>query len=889
MNTSHRLDKTSTRLALLSIIIFSTSIIEVMGAPGSSADIDYPLFFIIDTTPVTPGGDSTFIFANHGSVLSSGNWIQLTGGAQHALPDITFTVEYPPDALTTISGSSIMVDSYQSSDSFTYPFAFHPVYLNGQTVTATFYGSPSLAGDSGLAWRLIPTSESLLQSAFSKAMNGDPSDLETLLSSGNSVWEDSGETLDGFGDASTSFTPPQSGTYGLFLVAETSSPYQIVVYGCTLVEVVDYSLSANVPSSVTRGHMLNVPTTITNPPGSTTGFTYGAVIINNNAYDFDVDLSSDSTIPGTSISINGEPIVEGSGTLGSATLLFPGITSLSSFDSTEITAKLSNIISSGNIAIGFSTQTTQTSQTLSISTTGLNTGTYRVLIGVWEDDALVGFTSDTVKLRTSTSGGGGGATPPPSSEVIDLLDPDDAYDLLESFSPQQIADVLEDVEPEHVADILAYFEAEEMYEILGNMPETKVSEVLEYMDAATIAEILENLPFDKIDIIKGLTQETAGQVLNTLNVDEAALLIPKLTTEDYKIIESMVANDLANSALVIEAAVKGILEEVDTETREALLGQLSDTLESMSVESLVNLFIEIAKLPETPSTVALLLEKMDPASVTLIVQNWVSLGQYESLADVLKFTTTPLLELIYMDIGNQGRLNIYTYLTKATIEKLPMISTILVSDLTVAPIEIETGDSLEISYALENTGEYADDYMVETFIETVSIDVQTGILDAGDTKEIVLLFEPPESGRFKVQVADQTEYFDVVSPAIITPATFVIDLIQTTPQNIVKGGTATVTVTVSNEGDVEGETSIDLLLDSDVVDTKQANIPAQSTSSIIFEVAVDYPVGVHEFSVNGVSAEITVTQPERRIPLTTIMVIVLIIAAAAVYMIRNKI
>ncbi len=212
----------------------------------------------------------------------------------------------------------------------------------------------------------------------------------------------------------------------------------------------------------------------------------------------------------------------------------------------------------------------------------------------------------------------------------------------------------------------------------------------------------------------------------------------------------------------------------------------------------------------------------------------------------------------------------------------------MVSNLSVTPMVLEKGGSLEISYVVENSGEYADDYIVETFITGDSIDVSRGMLDIGETAEIMLTVEQSTLGRYQVTVEGMSECFEVVTPVVVVPASFIIESIESVPESVTEGALMSVFVTVSNEGDVSGETTVDLLLDQSVIDSRQAVIPAQSSESLIFEVAMDYNVGVHEFSVNGYSAEVTVTQQERELPVLTISLLVLILVAVVAYWLRTQ-
>jgi len=72
------------------------------------------------------------------------------------------------------------------------------------------------------------------------------------------------------------------------------------------------------------------------------------------------------------------------------------------------------------------------------------------------------------------------------------------------------------------------------------------------------------------------------------------------------------------------------------------------------------------------------------------------------------------------------------------------------------------------------------------------------------------------------------------------------------------GDDLSIVVTISNDGDVSGTTTIDLLLDESIIDSKEVEIPAHDTLSGIFEIDLELESGVHVFSVDGISTDVTV-------------------------------
>ena len=123
---------------------------------------------------------------------------------------------------------------------------------------------------------------------------------------------------------------------------------------------------------------------------------------------------------------------------------------------------------------------------------------------------------------------------------------------------------------------------------------------------------------------------------------------------------------------------------------------------------------------------------------------------------------------------------------------------------------------------------------------------------------------------------------------MIVPATFVIEEIGIIPGQVKQGETVSVFVTVFNEGDEIGSTTIDLLLDSEIIETKEITVPSQGRDRVLFEVDMDVEIGDHIFGVNGFTDNITVSQPSFQTPWLTIFLGVVILTAGGLYVITTR-
>ena len=783
---------------------------------------------------------------------------------QIAFPVETSIGSYRIDQIGLVSGADTTFNSLITVDDFTYPLTSHPIYLEGDTINAEFWGSTGIAGDSGLEWRLLTGTQTDVMNAITDTIKGNTDTFKNLIDSSSAVWASTGVTLDTNGDTTISLTAPAPGNYVLILISEATSPYKLVLYGVTPVEVVDYQLTTTIPSYVYSGFTYDIAASLSG--ASTSNYVYGAVMIENSAYSLDFDITTDSTLVGTTISVNNEPLVEGQGTIDAPDFMFPGISDISAIDTAEITTKLSNIFPTGKIAVGF-TSSTSTSSTISISTSGLTLGTYKVLIATFEPSTnrIVGFDLKSINVISAPSGGGGGYVPSgggggggitlPVPAVIELSTPSDAKKLLDDFNPRQIASVLKDVSI------------------------NKVIAILELFDDSTASKILMEL-----------TPTMASNIILSMNETRAMATIGLLDPTSAGIIEEMAQTNMTKTAILIEGTVKALIADVDPAARPGVLKNLSDVLENLSVENLVQLFIEISNLPETPDIVAYLLEPMDSTFVSTVVTTWINSTGYNSLITVIEVSPSSVIDKIYTVMTSEQRLEIYSQLSATIISQLPTLSTFEVTDLSITPDTITPGESVDISFKVTNIGSQTDDYKLDVMINSVLEQTYSAIVSAGESTTISLQVSKELEGTYTVKVGDQESTFKVeqtVTP-VITPGSVKASTIEIIPKITEVGSNLLISVGVNNPGDESAESTIELQVDGVTTDSKDVTLAAGAAQSIIFEIKANYDAGTHTISVDGVSSEVTLTEVKQGLPWLTIAVIIIIIAIGGAFILRRQ-
>jgi hypothetical protein len=474
------------------------------------------------------------------------------------------------------------------------------------------------------------------------------------------------------------------------------------------------------------------------------------------------------------------------------------------------------------------------------------------------DPSMEGKLSESISRASaySTGGGGGGSVqlPLPNWWAVELLSPEDAADRLVDYDTDEIAGVLNDVKTSHVLAIFEFVDPEIMIEIVKEMSTGKDVDLLLLMDSET-----------------------------------ASTIIAELDTTNIEIIERMASEDLNQAALHIEMTVKLLIEDLDEEERSEALEQVSSVLSMLSVDSLVELFIEISNLPETPNTVAYLLESMTLATSIQTVETWIYNGDLTSLGNVFSYLRVDPLGTIYRGLSEETRETLYTYLTFDTIENLPNIGEFIISALTASPVETASGDTVTLSFDLLNNGDMADDYTVLLKIDGDNVESYTGFLNSGSTETFTYSLTADKPGEYNVEVNEISTTFIVLEPVIPpTPALLLVTRIETAPEEITRGEELTVFVTLVNEGELPGSEFFELMIDDTPVEIKEETIEGGTEKTIFYNVIADYNPGVHTVSVEEASINFSVITPPSNLPWVTIIVTLIVVAGGIAYLLYQR-
>ena len=898
-------------LAILVTLLTLTSLLVPVSAGSLAPTQEFPLGVTVD--------GHLYIFATHTSSIE-GNWIELYNGTSIDLPQITLEYTGDPDANYTKEGV-VEIDTNDTfiGDSITYPLDTHQIYHMGDTPYFTIHGDPSLANMTVDARLVKVNNPQDYVDALSDLWRGNNTKFESLIDSPIVNWNG---TFDANGDFSQTFGGPAApgleGDY-ILLAMHEQDPNTTWLYAATIVEVLDGKLSSIVPAEVDEGDYLEIDMNLT--AGGTGSHIFGALLVKESAYKASAVMTTDRTVPGTKVTVNGAEVIYGDATgFG----LFGG--GLSDLETSDVTDFMSNAFSGNEWVFSFSSSASNTTS-LPVDTDGLSEGNYVVLTGIWDTnqtvyygDRVLGFDQDMTYVDVTTflppivPPPPAEEEPPTPEEVQELAD-EEAAEALEVLDDADAADIVDELTDDKAASVVQKMNTTKASKVLERVNTSKASKIIEQSDNETAAKIMDGIQNDKknADILGNQTAAKAARVAEKMNSSKVAKAINSapekmdkftdmanemeeetaasvlLETEvgtGATLVQGMAEKDINKAARRVEAAVKRRLESADPETRERVMRKATEILENVNTDNLVDLFVEIANLPETPSTVADVFEEMNTTKVLDVITAWVNVGDLEELGLVFSYLTEDTLEILWTGMSADERIALYPELDGETIAALPQLGEFTVSDLSFSPETVEPGETVTITATVENIGEETDSTTLVVTVDGAEIATEIVTLEPEESTELTWTHSETTEGTYTVDVMGETVSFTVEAPP--APAEFTLSNLQVSPASVQAGEEVLVSFTVENTGELSGDYSIELMLDDESIRTLTGTLDGGESTTVETTVSSETE-GTHTVTVDGLEAEFSVEAAPTGFPTTTIIAAVAIVIIAAVgYMYMQK-
>jgi hypothetical protein len=306
--------------------------------------------------------------------------------------------------------------------------------------------------------------------------------------------------------------------------------------------------------------------------------------------------------------------------------------------------------------------------------------------------------------------------------------------------------------------------------------------------------------------------------------------------------------------------------------------------------------IGIAKLPETPSTVAYILNSMKIENVLNIVKIWLNEKNIESRPDffnVINYVESEIIVNIFRLVDDSERIILFNGLPSTILAQLPELGEFEITTLTIEPMLAEPGETVEIMFIIKNIGTQTDDYLVSLDINGSLVYTFEGILEPGESTLLQYSDIYMEEGTFEVSVYDKTEEFTIETPEPgieipdFDPTNIIVKSIQITPNRTIKGDEFLVIVNIENLGEISGDSVVEVYIDSVLIQSRETYILAESDSSIIFAIVSDYDIGTHELLIGDLSTSFLVYEEAFGLPWFTILTVISMIIAAIIYLVNK--
>jgi len=377
----------------LTILIITFSLISVSAAFSE----EEPWIAVIGKN------DTSVFFADHNESLTEGGWILLNGGEEIRLPKpLNFT--YHGEGNLKSEGAILELKQRASSGNDTklvlaYPYSTHPFYTENDKVKLDFKG-PAAFGQQKVNIYLIEGLDfRSLEDAFMDIRKGNSVSFKGIFdSSTDSTNLVSTTILNENGDLSAPLTldPLPAGSYGVLIMlagnGTESSESEKKILSATCFEVMGYELKIDSSNNLKECENLEVNLDLKKAPAQGS-FTYGALLIREDAYRAEINVSSNGTEAGTGIFVNGIDILD--------EFDINSTNYESKLSKDELTTEIQTLIGEGNgtISIGEENQ-----KTLSLTTFDLPPGDYLLFAAAYENGkGLAGIAQKELTIHAAKS------------------------------------------------------------------------------------------------------------------------------------------------------------------------------------------------------------------------------------------------------------------------------------------------------------------------------------------------------------------------------------------------------------------------------------------------------------------------------------------------------
>ncbi|HEX76672.1 MAG TPA: hypothetical protein G4O12_08880 [Dehalococcoidia bacterium] len=179
-----------------------------------------------------------------------------------------------------------------------------------------------------------------------------------------------------------------------------------------------------------------------------------------------------------------------------------------------------------------------------------------------------------------------------------------------------------------------------------------------------------------------------------------------------------------------------------------------------------------------------------------------------------------------------------------------------VTALNISPTEVAKGEPTTVTADVENIGVSGGTYIATLTIDGVEAETKEVTLTAGAKERVVFWVTKDTPGTYYVELGGLSGTLRVRE---LKPAEFkVVDL--SVPEGVLPGQAATITVRVTNTGEVEGNFTAGLVVNGIEVATETVAVAPGVTETMSFTLTKEAP-GTYTLQIGGVTGTLKVLKP----------------------------
>lgn len=438
---------------------------------------------------------------------------------------------------------------------------------------------------------------------------------------------------------------------------------------------------------------------------------------------------------------------------------------------------------------------------------------------------------------------------------------------------------------------------------VNNLQTSTATNIIGAMNTETAGKALDNIRSigDSLVMAKALgniPSNEAGEILSKMeNSDAASKLTAALhvynpikaaeTVEDQvKTLQTSFSSsfeglDVSRNRLDISTSRStGIILQSTVDFRPdyfvTALSTFQETVNKLPTSTKTIIFQNIAGLPNTPSTVAVVFYMVGLEDTSEIVSYWIETADISLLGDVFGYMKNPLMSAVYLDLTTSERETLYPYLDDGTAFMLPKVGEFDVSGLSVTPAAVDIGDPVSISVLVENPGTEPGATLVSATVKGETVGTTLVNIAAGGSETVTWTVSETEPGLYSVRVSGLKGTFRVNQP--LGPADIRYNTLTKSSYLVEIDGTMTVTVTVENRGESSGTEKVELVIDGSVVESESVTLGAGESTTVTFTLP-SADAGTHEIEVGGLTRSYSVAPLPPGTPWAVIIGVIAMIGA----------